>query len=125
MRKYFWQREPNHELADVARSIRESNKTLADSITEASKNDVKARDRVDITLEEYERLKEENKRLSRDVKHLTGVLSALHIPPSVWRRVKIDTVKTSVCHNIRDFIDTFRIEFDVDVPYPYGEDYDY
>lgn len=125
MRKYFWQRERNHELSDVARSIRESNKTLADSIMEANKDDIKARDRVDITLEEYERLKEENRRLNEEVTRLRKILSDIRIPVNIWKRIRLDTIKTSVCHNIRDFIDTFRIEFDVEVPYPMGEDYEY
>lgn len=118
----FWNRKNTNELG---KSIGKSSKTLADSITEASKNDVKARDRVDITLEEYERLKEENNKLSVENRQLRYLLSALRIPTNVLKRVKMDTVKTSVCHDIKDFVDTFRIEFDVDVPYPYGEDYDY
>jgi phage tail tape-measure protein len=125
MRKYFWQREWNHELSDVARSIRESNKTLADSIIEANKNDVKARDRVDITLEEYERLKEENRLLHEEVTRLRKILTDIRIPVNIWERIKLDTIKTSVCHDIREFVDRFRIEFDVDVPYSMGKDYEY
>ena len=121
MRFFIW----NNKNEELARAVKQSSKTLADSITEASKNDVKARDRVDITLEEYERLKEENKQLMSERDHLLKLLTVLRIPTNIWRRVKINTVKTSVCHDIKDFVDTFRIEFDVDVPYPYGEDYEY
>lgn len=110
---------------DLARSIEDSSETLAKSITEASKDEIKARDRVDITLEEYEQLKEEVKVLRQENRELRNILGSFRFPINLWRRVKQNTIKTSVCHNVRDFIDTFRIEFDVDVPYPYGEDYDY
>ena len=110
---------------DLSSSIKDSSETLAKSITEASKDEIKARDRVDITLEEYERLKEENKLLQMKVKDLYMILDSFRFPVNLYKRVKVDTIKTSVCHNVRDFIDTFRIEFDVDVPYPYGEDYVY
>lgn len=110
---------------DLSSSIKESSETLAKSITEASKDEIKARDRVDITLEEYEQLKEEVKVLRQENRELRNILGSFRFPINLWRRVKVDTIKTSVCHNVRDFIDTFRIEFDADVPYPYGEDYDY
>ena len=121
----FWNRKSNRELLVVAKAIKEANKNLANSITEASEDDVKARDRVDITLEEYERLKDENRRLNEEVTRLRKILSDIRIPVNIWERIKLGTIKTSVCHNVKDFIDTFRIEFDVDVPYPYGEDYEY
>lgn len=121
----FWNRKSNRELLVVAKAIKEANKNLANSITEASKNDVKARDRVDITLEEYERLKDENRLLNEEVTRLRKILSDIRIPVNIYDRIKVDAIKTSVCHNVKDFIDTFRIEFDVDVPYPYGEDYEY
>ena len=121
----FWNRKSNRELLVVARSIEKSSKVLADSITEASRDDVKARDRVDITLEEYERLKEENRRLNEEVSSLRVILTSFRFPVNLWQRVKTDTIKTSVRHDIKDFIDTFHIAFDVDVPYPYGEDYKY
>lgn len=121
MRFFIW----NNKNEELARAVKQSSKTLADSIIEANKNDVKARDRVDITLEEYERLKEENRRLNEEVARLRMILSDIRIPVNIWRRIKVDTIKTSVCHNVKDFIDTFRIEFNVEVPYPMGEDYEY
>lgn len=116
----FWNRNKT-----LARSIKESSETLAKSIAEASKDDIKARDRVDITLEEYERLKEEITLLRRENAGLREILSSFRFPVNLWQRVKQDTIETSVCHNIRDFVDRFRIEFDVDVVRPYGEDYEY
>lgn len=115
----FW------NISRLGKSIEKSSKTLAESIAEASKDDINARDRVDITLEEYERLKEENARLRMEILDLRRIFSVLRFPVNIWKRVKPDTIKTSVCHNIRDFTDTFRIEFDVDVSYPMGEDYEY
>lgn len=118
----FWNRKSGKNLGE---SIEKSSKTLANSITEASKDDVKARDRVDITLEEYERLKNENRLLNEEVTRLRKILSDIRIPVNIWERIKLDTIKTSVCHNVKDFIDTFRIEFEVDVVPPMGEDYEY
>ena len=115
----FW------NISRLGKSIEKSSKTLADSIIEANKNDVKARDRVDITLEEYERLKNENRLLNEEVTRLRMILSDIRIPVNIWKRIKLDTIKTSVCHEIREFVDRFCIEFDVDVVCPYGEDYEY
>lgn len=121
---WFWNRKSD-ESEKLGKYIKESSETLAKSITEASKDEIKARDRVDITLEEYEQLKEEVKVLRQENRELRNILGSFRFPINLWRRVKVDTIKTSVCHDVKDFIDTFRIEFDVDVPYPYGEDYDY
>lgn len=104
------------KLAEVSTEL------MGDSVKEIN---VKIDDRVDITLEEYERLKDENRLLNEEVTRLRKILSDIRIPVNIYDRIKVDTIKTSVCHNVKDFIDTFHIEFDADVPYPYGEDYEY
>ena len=94
-------------------SAREISK-LNNTISEASQADIKARDRVDISLEEYEKLTEENKRLDMTVTRLMKALQDIGIPVDVARRIVPGTTRVSVCHDVRDFKDRYRIEFDVE-----------
>lgn len=87
---------------------------LNNTISEASQADIKARDRVDISLEEYKKLTEENKRLDMTVTCLMKALQDIGIPVEVARRIVPGTIDVSVCHKVRAFTDRYRIEFDVE-----------
>lgn len=99
-----------HEDNKSANEISKLNRT----ISETSQADIKARDRVDISLEEYRKITEENKRLDMTVTRLMMALENLGIPVEVARRIVPGTIDVSVCHDVREFKDRFRIEFDVE-----------
>ena len=58
----------NGELAKLRREMEKSNET---------------KDRVDISLKEYEELKKENQRLDDELRHAHMILEKLHIPMSM------------------------------------------
>ena len=81
---------PNVEKA--ARTIAESNRELTKAIEAASNAEIKARDRVDISLEEYERLKEREKQLSSVKEYYEKLLSKLGVPIKALRNVDIGSI---------------------------------
>lgn len=93
-----------------ARAIENMSKALSEN----SKNEIKARDRVDISLEEYERLKDENRRLSTKVSHLECLLSDLGIPAEMVNSIIPGSTMVSCCSDYKDFLTHVRIEFKVD-----------
>lgn len=101
----------NHAL-DAARKIESSNVQLADRISENSSREVEARNRVDITLAEYERMKkqiselsDENRRLKMSFEKI-GILSELPIiPETIHRYYSEDAVNQQYA---------IRVEFKVD-----------
>lgn len=87
---------------------------LGETIRETSEADIKARDRVDISLAEYQRLTSGNDRLSREVERLHMIFMDFGIPADVPKRIIPGTINVSVCHNPMKFEDRYRIEFDVE-----------
>lgn len=83
---------------------------------------IKSKDRVDIPLSEYERLKKENADLRVRCNIFEDVLTRVKIDPNILVSVDPDTVRTFKMINHRDFTTTFRIEFDVPDTYYGGID---
>ena len=88
--------------------------TLANVLSENNRKDIKARDRVDISLEEYERLKDENRRLSTEVVRLKMLLGEFGIPTEMISKIRPGTTTLQCCSSYKDFVTRVRIEFDVD-----------
>lgn len=96
----------------ITNASRKHDETLKD-ISEA---EIKSKDRVDISLEEYELLKKENQALRERCMHAEYILKQMYIDPKVVE--KIDPSSVSIWE-MRDDPDPFnkhiRIEFDVSV----------
>lgn len=106
--------QSNRELGvDILRSNRELGETLK-SISDA---EIKSRDRVNITLEEYEHMKDKIKSLSYEVERLSDILGRIEAP--LDEKIIPDSIVTYWCDNHKDFKRKFRIEFDVDVLHCY------
>lgn len=69
---------PDHRQAlnNIAASNREHTKTLR----EISDDEIRARDRVDITLAEYEKMKKEIEHLKSENRQLRGVYERINLP---------------------------------------------
>lgn len=110
-------RSENVEAAKItAKAFREHDETLK-SVSDA---EIKSKDRVDIPLSEYERLKKENAELRARCDLFEDILKRVKINPEILRRVDPDTVQTFKMINPRDFTTTFRIEFDITDTYRDG-----
>ena len=88
--------------------------SLNTTLVEASQADIKARDRVDISLSEYEALKDENRELKRMVDQLSDVLKMIDFPIEILRKVRPETIEKSYSDDHIRFRTRYRIEFDVD-----------
>lgn len=107
---------------EAARINAMSQEKFAKQLKDISEAEIKSKDRVDITLEEYERLKSENKLLTERVRTLMSVIERLNIPTEILEYILPDSVKIYTCHDI-DFMNErqrYRIEFSVPREYLKG-----
>lgn len=98
----------NHSL-EAARVLARSNRQLSDSIRETSDREIESRNRVNITLAEYERLKDENKMLRRENEFFEKCLIKIGVPPDL--PIIQDSIKRYHYRDPIDFRDGVRIEF--------------
>lgn len=101
----------DHSL-DAARIIARSNRQLSNNIREISEREIESKNRVNISLSEYECLKEENERLSRENRFFETCLIRLGIPPDL--PIIQDSIKRYYCRDPIGFKDGVRIEFKFD-----------
>ena len=94
----------------VARATKEHNKTLK-SISDA---EIKSKDRVDIPLRDYLRMKEDLERTSRELVHANFLLAQMGIPAELVKRIQGSSINVESCDDYRDFLRTYRITFKVD-----------
>ena len=87
---------------------------LNETIKDVSNADIKARDRVDISLEEYENLKKQNAELAWELTHYEQVLDQIRIPEHIRNTIHTDSIEVSYCRDPMRFQTRVRIEFDVD-----------
>ena len=95
-------------VGDEHGAIRKLTQTLDD----ISKREIKVRDRVDISLEEYERMKNEIRRLNGENIQMRAVLGKFHIPLDV--KIIPDSIEINYAHDIRWFKRRYRIEFEAE-----------
>lgn len=93
---------------DIIRAGREYGETLRD-ISEA---EIKSKDRVDITLKEYERMKDEICSLSYENKRLRYILERIEAP--LDKEIVPNSIRTYWCDSPFEFKRRYRIEFDID-----------
>ena len=72
--------EIRNATASASREIAQSNDRLAHTLSENSKREVAARDRVDITLAEYLKMKEDIEILTRENQRLTDFFLKIGLP---------------------------------------------
>lgn len=101
----------------IADALRDHDATL-NHIAEA---DRRAMDLVDIPLREYESLKAENKMLHERCMLMENILTRIRINPDILDLVDPDTVRTFKIINPRDFVTTFRVEFELEDTYRDGD----
>lgn len=111
--KYFIQ-APDSSAKDAAHIVAKSNKELGEKLGAISKEEIKSKDRVDISLEEYQRLHRHIENLERQNDHMGKLIVQLGIPAEIINSIKTDTVSMTYCDDIIDFVRHYRVVFDVD-----------
>lgn len=101
--------ESNRELGrDICRSNRELGCTLKD-ISDA---EIESKDRVNITLKEYENMKDKISSLSYQVDRLCEILQRMEVP--LDKNIIPDSIRTCWCDDYRNYRRIFRVEFAID-----------
>lgn len=91
--------------------LAKSNEMLAEKIEAATKADIEARNRVDISLEEYNTMKNDIRKLEVENGRLKTLLEKINFPFSL--NVVPDTISTRYCHDAMDFMVNVEIRFKV------------
>lgn len=105
-------RDASERIAESNNRAARATEKLTAQLAENSKAEIKARDRVDITLEEYEFLKHEVESLRTENAMLRGYLSKFDFP--VDAKIIPDSIQTACAHDVRRFVDRWQIKFDVE-----------
>lgn len=98
--------------AKLGNDICKSNRELGEKLESISKAEIKSKDRVNISLEEYEKMKREIKSLSYEVDRLTNILTRIDVP--LDKEIIPDSIRTHWCDDALYHRHIFRIEFAVD-----------
>ena len=102
----------NEDSSVFRRDIRAVNE-LANELKKIHEEESKTKDRVDISLSEYERIKRENRDLAWKVSRLEAILSSIRIPVEKYEQIQPDSVKVESCSDPIHFKQRIRIEFDI------------
>mgnify|MGYP007115353352 CR=1 FL=1 len=108
--------ENGRHVASSNRQIAESNNRLGDILRESSDKEIAARDRVDITLSEYLKLKQDIAMLSEENRTLKALYGKIGLPCDV--PILPDSIRKYQCIDSPGFMDLtqrFLIEFKCDM----------
>ena len=91
-----------------------STKELGKKLEDISKAEIKSKDRVDITLEEYLTMRKRIEELEAKNSRMSKLVIQLGIPAEVINSIKTDSIRVVHNDDICDFVRHYRIAFDVD-----------
>ena len=106
--------QSNRELGN---DIIKSNRELGERLQRISDDEIKSKNRVNISLEEYERMKHEIKSLSYESDRLRDILERIEVP--LDKEIVPDSIRSYWCDDRAEFKRKFRIEFDIDMLHSY------
>ena len=101
--------QSNRELSN---DITRSNREFSEKLESISKAEIKSKDRVDISLEEYKSMKSQIKSLSCEVDRLSSILERIKAP--LDKEIIPDSIRTFWCDDLMKFRRIFRVEFAID-----------
>lgn len=110
--------QSNRELGD---DIIRSNRELGEKLKSISEAEIKSKDRVDISLEEYENMKTEIKDLRHQVNRLCEIFEKIEAP--IDRDIIPESVHTWWCDDHINHRHIFRVEFAINDERLYNLDY--
>lgn len=102
-----------------SRDLATSNKRLADVIKGSSMADIKARDRVDISLEHYEELKKEIEIYKARTSYAEEIIRKLGIPVNLIEKIDPDSIEMFTTEDrmigLSQTYKGYRIEFTIKI----------
>lgn len=103
----------NKAVRDAAHIAAKASREHDETIKGISEVEIKSKDRVDISLEEYELLKKENRELLYRCFNAEMVLDKIHIHPKIIDRIDPDSIQKYESKSLMGFKTRVCIEFDV------------
>lgn len=110
--KHLFIRVTEDHSVQAANILARSNSDFADKLGTISQKEIKARDRVDISLEEYEQLKNEITSLRYENASLKNIFTRIGIPIKVINYILPNTVAVRKSKDYKDFVTHYNIVFD-------------
>ena len=96
---------------NVKREQTEALQSISQTMALTSEKEIKARDRVNITLEDYEKMKNRISRLEWELERKSQLLNILNFPPNAIDEIDMDSVEVYKSPDLRDFVDYYQIKF--------------
>ena len=112
--KHLFIRMSEDHSVQAANILAMSHKAHDETLKVISEKEIKSKDRVDISLEEYENLKNELSDLHRENCALKLTLRSIGLPAEIIDRIIPQSVRVERCDDYRDFKMHYRINFSVD-----------
>lgn len=88
-------------------------KKLGDRIEKAARDEIKSKDRVDISLEEYEQMRKQIETLERKNSQRDKLIIQLGIPAEIIDHILADSIRVYTMDNIMDFTRKYTVSFKV------------
>lgn len=104
----------NRSAVEAAHITAQATKKFGEKLESISKNEIKSKDRVDITLEEYLTMRKRIETLESKYSRISNLIVQLGIPAEVIDNIRLDTVNVTHCDDIQDFVRHYRIAFDAE-----------
>ena len=111
--KYFYIND-NQSAITAAHITAKATKELGQKMESISQAEIKSKDRVDITLEEYLSMRKRIEELEAKNSRMSKLVIQLGIPAEVIDSIKTDSIRVVHNDDICDFVRHYRIAFDVD-----------
>ena len=105
--------QDEHSRVEAARINAMSQEKFAEQLKNISDAEIKSKDRVDITLEEYERMKSDLDTFRAQCMRMKKMLNRIGIPYYVFDKIDPGSISVATCDNYMDFKKRFYIAFDV------------
>ena len=99
----------NDRLADT---IATSNRKLGERLESISQAEIKSKNRVDISLEEYENMKHTIKSLTYENNEMREILNRIEAP--LDKKIIPDSIRTYYCADPMNQRYVFKVEFAID-----------
>ena len=93
---------------------REAAKILGDKLESISNAEIKSKDRVDITLLEYEKLKENTRMYEERCRRMGSAIIRLGIPYEVIDLIDTDSIEVRTCEDPMNLKRHYEIKFTAD-----------
>lgn len=107
--KYFVQIPDTEGPKEIARATRE----LGNKLEKISEAEIKSKDRVDISVSEYLKLRDDVSKMDAKIRHMEYLFKQLGITPDTIDDIVPDTVEVYYNEDIRDFVRHCMIKFDI------------